>query len=140
MSVWIDRLLLVALLAAILALVVTSLPSLSGETLDGTMLLAHMMASGTLIFGLPILAIVFLRHFSARRPTSAVQSLGYWLTIVAGIITIATVFLCMLPVPSTEQMHELMSIHAWAGYAMIPAAAILIVGTRITRSASRPRS
>lgn len=140
MSAWIDRFLLFALLVVVAALAVTSVPSLRGQTLGGGVLLAHMMASGVLVIGLPVFALAFLRYFSPQRPTSGVQHLGYLATVATGLMTIVTVFLCMLPIPSTHQMHELMSIHGWAGFAMIPAIAVLLVGLRLTRSASHPRS
>jgi hypothetical protein len=140
MSVWIDRILLVALVLVVVALAVTSIPSLGGETLGGQALLAHMMASGFLVIGLPIFAIVFLRHFSANKSTSSLQNLGYLATVATGWLAILTVFLCMLPIPSTHQMHSLMSAHGWAGFAMIPAIIVLLLGLRSTRSASHPRS
>ena len=140
MFVWIDRFLILALIIVVAVLTVTSLPSLGGETLDGQTLLAHMMASGFLVIGLPIFAIVFLRYFSTGQRTSALQRLGYLGTVLAGLLTIVTVFLCMLPIPSTHEMHSLMALHGWAGFAMIPAIVLLLVGLRITRSASHPRS
>ena len=140
MFVWIDRLLLLALVLVVAVLTVTSLPSLGGETLGGQMLLAHMMASGVLVMGLPVFALFFLRYFVAKRATSGFQNLGYLATLATGLVTIVTVFLCMMPIPSTHQMHSLMSIHAWAGFAMIPAIVLLLIGARATRSASHPRS
>ena len=140
MSVWIARILLAALILVVVALTVTSLPSLGGQALLGQALLAHMMASGFLVIGLPIFAIAFLRHFSARQPTSGLQNWGVLATIATGWLAIVTVFLCMLPIPSTHQMHVLMSAHGWAGFAMIPAIIVLLLGVRSTRSASHPRS
>lgn len=140
MSVWIDRILLAALVIVVVALTLTSLPSWGGATLDGQALLAHMMASGFLVFGLPIFAIAFLRYFSGQHRTSAIQHVGYLATVAAGLVTIVTVFLCMLPIPSTHEMHSLMSLHGWAGFVMIPAIVVLLLGVRATRSASRPRS
>ena len=131
MSVWIDRILLAALILVVAALAVTSLPSLGGETLLGRSLLAHMMASGFLVIGLPIFAIAFLRHFSARQPTSGLQNWGVLATIATGLLAIVTVFLCMLPIPSTHQMHVLMSAHGWAGFAMIPAIIVLLLGRAV---------
>lgn len=140
MSVWIDRILLIALVVVVAALTVTSLPALGGQTLQGPTLLAHMMLSGALVIGLPIFAIVFLRHFVAKEPQSRLQSLGYLVTIATGLVTIAAIFVCMLPIPSTDQMHSLMSVHLWAGFAMTPAIIALLLGIQATRSTSRPRS
>ncbi|WP_182867503.1 hypothetical protein [Stieleria mannarensis] len=141
MLVWIDRILLVALVMVVAVLVFTSWPAAMDEqTLDGQALLAHMMASGVLVMGLPVFALFFLRYLPAKRTTSWLQILGYLATVAAGLVAIATVFLCMLPVPSTHQMHSLMSIHGWAGFMMIPAIVVLLIGTRATRSASHPHS
>lgn len=140
MSVWIDRILLIALIAVVIALTVTSLPALGGQALQGQTLLAHMVLSGILVVGLPVFAIAFLRHFSANQSISAWQNLGYLATVLTGLLTITTVFLCMLPIPSTDQMHQLMSAHGWTGFAMIPAIAVLLVGIRTTRSTSRHHS
>ena len=140
MSVWIDRILIVALVIVVGVLAATSLPSLSGATLGGGALMTHMMASGVLVIGLPIFALTFLRYFAPRRSTSGIQHIGYVATIACGLLTIATVFVCMMPIPSTGQMHDLMSLHGWSGFAMIPAIAVLLIGLRLTRSASHPRS
>ncbi|QEF97681.1 hypothetical protein Mal15_17230 [Stieleria maiorica] len=141
MLVWIDRILLLALVMVVAVLVFTSWPAAMDEqTLDGQALLVHMMASGVLVMGLPVFALFFLRYLPAKRTTSWLQILGYIATLAAGLVTIVTVFLCMLPVASTHQMHSLMSVHGWAGFMMIPAIVLLLIGTRATRSASHPHS
>ncbi len=140
MSIWLDRILIVALVSVVAVLSATAVPSLGGGTLGGQALLAHMMASGVLVFGLPIFALAFLRYFAGKVPTAATQKLGYLATVISGLIAIVTVFACMLPIPSTHEMHQLMSIHGWAGFAMIPSIAVMLIGLRATRSASHPRS
>jgi hypothetical protein len=140
MSAWIDRFLLAALVAVVVALAVTSAPSLAGVPLGGRLLLGHMLSSGALVIGLPIFAVVFLRHLAGSSRTSKTQHVGYLATVVTGLATIATVFLCMLPVPSTEQMHALMDVHGWFGFLMIPAVGLLLLGVSFTRSASHRRS
>lgn len=140
MSLWIDRLLLFALVLVVGILTVTALPALFGGALGGKMLLAHMMASGALVVGLPVLALAFLRHFWGSTPIARSQQWGYLACVATGLLTIATVFLCMLPIPSTDQMHELILVHGWAGFAMVPATLLLVVGVKATRSASHPRS
>ena len=140
MTVWIDRILLLALVLVVAALTLTSLPWWSGQTLGGSVLMSHMMASGILVFGLPVFGLFFLRYFSGKPRAAGLQQAGYLATLATGLVTIITVFLCMLPIPPTEQMHLLMSIHGWAGIAMIPAVAVLLLGVRATRSASHHRS
>lgn len=140
MSVWIDRSLLAALLVVVAGLAVTASGTLVGEPLGGETLLAHMMFSGVLVVGLPVFAVVFLRHLTKTTGSSSLQACGYLATVAAGMATIATVFCCMLPIPSTDQMHALMAFHGWFGFAMIPAVGVLLIGTRLTRSTSRHRS
>lgn len=140
MSRWIDRLLLIALCLVVTVLTVTALPSLSGATLGGGWLLVHMMASGALVIGMPLFALAFLRHFFGGTSLAPSQQLGYLTTLATGLLTIATVFLCMLPIPSTNQMHELMKVHGWAGFAMVPAVLLLLAGVKATRSASHLHS
>lgn len=140
MALWIDRLLLVALVVVVVALAATSMPSLSGETLTGQALLGHMVSSGAFVIGLPVFALFFLRHLTGRSGVSRTQQAGYLITVLAGWVTIATVFTCMLPLPSTDQMHRLMEIHGWAGFAMLPAVGLLLLGVGFTRSASHRRS
>ncbi|OYP33795.1 hypothetical protein [Rhodopirellula sp. MGV] len=140
MAIWIDRFLIACLILVVAVLTVTSVPALGGQTLGGSMLLTHMMASGMLVFGLPLFAFVMVRYLSPRHSTSWLYVLGYLLIVVAGLGTIASVFYCMLPIPSTDQMHELMQVHKWAGLAMTPAIVLFLIGMRLTRSASRPHS
>ncbi|MCO8122168.1 hypothetical protein NHH03_10500 [Stieleria sp. TO1_6] len=140
MSVWIDRILLLALILVVALLTITALPFFAGQTLGGQTLLIHMMASGVLVVGLPLFALVFLRHLRPSQPASKAQQAGYLATIATGLLTILTVLACMLPIASTEQMHVLMETHGWAGLAMIPAIGLLLIGMRAKRSASHLHS
>ena len=98
--------LFVAVLAA------TSLPVvIGGGHLDGLKLLLHMMASGGLVFALPLYALHNLTRAMNRQRSGGLQRLGFWLLILAGLVSIATMFLCMLPLASTEQMHQLVELH-----------------------------
>ncbi|MEM0925308.1 MAG: hypothetical protein AAGJ83_04660 [Planctomycetota bacterium] len=139
MALWIDRFVLVALIVVIVVLTVTSVSAFGGEPLAGDQLLGHMMASGVLVVGLPVFAIAFLRHFP-KPESSWTLRVGVMLTIATGLGSMATVFLCMLPIPSTDEMHLLIGVHRWVGLGMIPAAGLVIVGVSLKRSASRPRS
>ena len=146
---WIDRILMTALVIVVGLLAATALPFLSGKPLEGDILLMHMLVSGALVIGLPILAIAFLRYLLPSTLTSpseilasdpeiegpknsrfgrSVFQFGYLTTVLTGLLTIATVFACMLPVPSTEQMHTLIWAHGWAGFAMIPGVLFLLIG------------
>ena len=134
---------------AIVALTVTSLPAITGsnaedegssQALSGTMLMAHMAASGVLVFGLPVFAIVWLPREIASQIASRLEITGFWLLILTGVITIATVWLCMLPVAETQTMHTLMIVHGYAGFAMAPATALLLWGLVSLRRKKRTRS
>lgn len=142
MRIWIDRLLLIAIIVIVAVLTATALPVLAGHHLGGTMLLLHMMASGALVFALPIAALFWLPRYLTRYASDALQRWGFWLLIATGFVTIATVFACMLPYPSTPVMHQLINWHGWAGFAMVPAVLLLLVGSlrwrriQLTRSAT----
>ncbi|MEL6108834.1 MAG: hypothetical protein AAFU85_22730 [Planctomycetota bacterium] len=125
---WIHRILMIALLLAVGALAATAVPALGGGDLSGPFLLAHMFASGVLVIGLPVFALIFLLHLVSPRSRTLYWS--YVGILASGVATIATVFLCMLPIPSTEQMHELITIHGWAGFAMVPAVIVFAIGLR----------
>ena len=130
---WIYRALVAALLVAVGALTVTALPALGGGDLSGSFLLAHMFASGVLVIGLPVFAIVFLWHVLSLRSRTVYWS--YAGILASGVATIATVFLCMLPIPSTGQMHELITVHGWAGFAMVPVSILFALGLRSAKTA-----
>ncbi|TWT78980.1 hypothetical protein CA13_03770 [Planctomycetes bacterium CA13] len=136
-----ERICLLGLVASVAVLTLTALPVLWGSHLMGNTLLVHMMASGVLVFVLPALAVLWLmRTFcigEAVGSASQLENIGFWATVVTGLLAIVTVFVCMLPVASTESMHLLVSIHAYAGFAMVPAVLLFIFGAiRLRRTKS----
>jgi hypothetical protein len=140
MKLWMDRIFLVALIAIIFVLTVTALPVLDGGHLEGPMLLLHMMASGALVIVLPLFALFCLGRSISRFKSGGLQRLGYWSLVITGLLTIVTVFVCMLPLPSTETMHELIAIHGYAGFAMVPAVVLLVLGASRWRRIQSTRS
>ena len=140
MKTWIDRLLIVGLTIVIVVLTATSLPALFGGELGGPMLLVHMMASGALVFALPIFALIWTWRNISRHKSGGIQRLGYWTLILSGLATITTVFLCMLPYPSTDQMHQLIHWHGYAGFAMLPTLVLFLLGTSRWRRMHEMRS
>lgn len=128
MSVWIDRIFLVAITAAIAVLAATASPVLWGVHLGGMRLLLHMMASGVLVNALPLFGLWYLGRCINRMKSGGLQRLGFWSLIFTGVITIATMFACMLPIASTDQMHQLVDVHRYAGFAMVPAIVVLLLG------------
>ncbi|MCD0459319.1 hypothetical protein [Roseiconus lacunae] len=137
---WVDRFLIGCLVLVVAILTATSAPAVLGRPFGGTMLLTHMMASGALVFGLPVFAFAMIRHFLPQHPIARSHAAGFLLTVMAGLLTIASVFACMLPIPSTDQMHRLMQVHKIAGLTMTPAIVLLLIGLRLTRSASHHHS
>ena len=139
MKRWFDRLSLLALTVIIVVVALTSLPALFGGHLAGTILLLHMMASGALVVGLPIYALLYVWRNISRFKSAALERLGFWLLVLTGVLTIASIFLCMLPIPSTDELEQLIQFHGYAGFAMVPALAILLWGAarmKSTRSAT----
>ncbi|QEG42302.1 hypothetical protein [Roseimaritima ulvae] len=134
MKRWIERLLLIAVVVIVAVLTVTAVPVLGGGHLGGTWLLAHMAASGALVFVLPVFAIVGLWREIQDQATSPLQRWGFWAVVLSGLLTIATVFVCMLPLPSTSAMETLIVSHGYAGWALAVATIGLLIGCWRRRS------
>ena len=124
----------------VIVLTVTSVPALASDHLGGTMLMAHMAASGALVFGLPVLAWVGLNKVTQRRASGSAERIGFWAVLLTGWLSIATVFACMLPVFGTDAMHHLIELHGYAGFAMVPATVLLLVGVIFFRKAPKRSS
>jgi hypothetical protein len=139
-KLWIDRIFLLAITAIVAALTATALPVLGGGHLEGTMLLLHMMGSGAMVIALPLFALYYLPRSINRFKSGSLQRIGFWSLIAAGLVTTATMFACMLPLPSTDQMHQLIQLHRYAGFAMVPAVALLMVGASRWRRIQSTRS
>ena len=131
---------LIAILLVVLLLAATAIPSLRGEPLGGPVLLIHMMASGALVMALPLYAILFVWRHLDPIASAAMQRTGFWLVLLTGLVTTGTVFACMLPIASTDTMHKLIVWHGYAGFAMVPAVALLIWGVSRTRRIKSIRS
>jgi hypothetical protein len=140
MSVWIDRALFTAITLAIGVLATTASPVLLGVHLGGMRLMLHMLASGVLVSTLPLLALWYLPRSISPLKSGGLQRLGFWSLLLTGIVTITTMFLCMLPVPSTGQMEQLVAVHRYAGFAMVPAIAVLLLGSARWRRIQSTRS
>ncbi len=116
---WTDVLMLIGLTLVVVSLAVTAAPALNNGHLNGMLLLMHMVASGALVIILPLFAFSGLGAYVrsiASRPT---QRLGFWIVVSTGLLTIATIFLCMLPIPSTSAMETLIRWHGYTGFAML---------------------
>lgn len=113
----------IAVLVAIVVLVVTSLPTLWGGHLTGIALLGHMMASGVVVVLLPVYAAA--RLMSAGNAATRFEWAAFRVLLVLGVITIATMFACMMPLASTATMNQLVWMHGWSGFAMAAAAVLM---------------
>jgi hypothetical protein len=136
----IDRILPIAVLVLVAAGTATAIPVFTEGHVGGTMLLAHMVGSSGLVFVLPVFAVFWLLRCIDHRASDRMERIGFWLLIVSGLLTIATVFACMLPYPSTDQMEKLVALHGYAGFAMVPALVILLAGMARSRRAQANRS
>ncbi|TWU55099.1 hypothetical protein [Rubripirellula reticaptiva] len=114
---------LIAIVVATIVLVVTALPTLAGGHLADARLMVHMMASGVVVTLLPVYAIARLMPSSRGLLDSPVQRAALQCLLLFGLLTIATMFVCMLPIASTHTMETLVSLHGWAGYALAIATA-----------------
>lgn len=140
MRKWIDVGLLLALVVVTTITAITALPALGDhDAVRGDALRTHMLASGVLAVGLPILAIWFLGRGVGGSGFSVVGRVGYWTLLTTGWLTIASVYFCMVPVASTEQMDELIELHGYTGWAMCAATALLLLGLR-RRSPQLPKA
>lgn len=140
MKNFIDRIFELALLVTVCLLTGTALSAYFGEHLGGQTLLYHMIVSGVLVVGLPVFAVWWLFRMIRRDRSSGLQRFGFWTTVLFGLVTITTVFLCMLPLASTEQMEILIKWHGYAGLAMLAAVVVFCLGTRDTRRRESIRS
>lgn len=131
---------LILILAAIALLIIVAaltLTSLGSHPLHGTILMAHMFASGAIAVVLPVFAITWLWRIFGTAKRERWIRVGYWLILVSGFTTTAAMFLSMLPIVGTDHLEQLIAIHAYAGYAMV-AAAILLVIAWICASCKNP--
>lgn len=112
----------VALLVAVGVLFGTSLPTWVGGHLAGNRLLGHMMASGVVVVLLPLYGFLRWNGWLHAPPRSWAVTIAFWMFVGTGFLTIASMFACMLPLPSTSAMRELIDLHGWLGSTMVVAA------------------
>lgn len=100
-------------------------PLLSGEPMLNFWLLAHMAGSGVfgvLLLGMAVLFNPSLSSFERTDPAGIsgakrwwVYRWSMWLTLLAGLVSISTMLLCMLPLLSTESMELVLVLHRLSG-------------------------
>ena len=129
MSDWLFRILVGVITVVVATLTISALPTLADHHMEGQRLMIHMMAGGTLVFAVPAFALLFLGRAISPLRSGGLQRFGYWLLIVASLIAITSVLLCMLPLLSTEQMEQWMTLHGYAGFATVPALLLLVIGS-----------
>lgn len=132
----IERLTLLALMIGIAVLVGTSLPTWWGEHLLGNRLLIHMMGSGVVVVTLPLYGFLRWSRWLAGKERKHGEPTAFWLMMVTGFFTIATMFASMLPLPSTDMLRTLSELHGWVGYALALAAIWTLVALLSRKSSS----
>lgn len=109
-------------LIATVVLFGTSLPTWWGGHFGGYRLLAHMAASGVVVIGLPLYAILrWTDWLSSPIPTRG-SAWTFWALILSGFLTIASMYACMMPSTTTSWMVALIDFHGWIGATMAVAA------------------
>lgn len=106
------------LLIAVAVSVITSLPTWWDGHLGGYALLAHMTASGVIVIALPLYAVLRWTDWFTTIPQRAGEPIAFWIIVVFGFLTIASMFACMTPITSTSTMRELIDLHGWLGSVM----------------------
>jgi hypothetical protein len=129
----IRRLCLVLLVIEIAVLVGTSLPTWWGGHLGGYRLLAHMVASGVVVVLLPVYGILRWTDWLTKPAVSRASGITFWLLIVCGFLTIASMFACMLPSTSTTWMRTLIDFHGWIGSTMAVVTVVHLWQLRLAR-------
>lgn len=124
----IGRLIALVLVVGVFVLMLTSLPWWWGEAIHGKRLLAHMTASGAVVVGLPLFAVFVF----ARGPQRGAA--WTWIAVTLGTATIASMFVCMLPLLGTASQRTAIGLHGWLGWFF---AATLLVGFALRVRAAR---
>lgn len=130
MIVLIRCLTLAVIIAAIAVLVGTSLPTWWGGHFGGFRLLAHTMASGVLVVGLPVYSILWWTEWLSKPNASRANVITFWALVFTGFLTIASMFACMLPTTSTPWMITLIDFHGWIGSTMAIVAILHVLTCR----------
>ena len=137
---WLVRILLVVITIVVAVLTITALPTLDDHHMAGTRLMIHMMAGGSLVVAMPVFALLFLSRAISPQRSAILQRWGFWIMVLAATVSIGSVLMCMLPVLSTEQMHQWMVIHGYAGFTTGAALLLLGLGCLQWRRISATRS
>ncbi len=114
-----DALCRVLLVVSFVALAVTGIGGYYAlGAVDGYGLLVHMAAGGVFTVCLPV--VVLTASSSAlTRPNGALRTLVYWLTVLAALVALGTITLSMTKLFDTAGLHDLLTLHRWAGLALV---------------------
>jgi hypothetical protein len=136
---WIAWLMYGAFLATVGVLAVTSLQAvLSGQALSGYALMGHVSAAGAFTFLLVAVAWLFLPAADIdgdfqREHRWWFARWSSWLLILSALATAGTMFLSMLPLLDTAGLHQVLSVHRFAGLATVAAAVLHAFALAMTR-------
>lgn len=140
MSVWTNRIALAAVVVLTVWLAATSVPSWTSGHLGGGPLLQHLVASGGFVIVLPLYAVLGLGRRLDPTRSNKLDRIGFWTLIGTAFLTIATIFICMLPVASSEMMGHLIRWHGYVGFATLAALVFLLIALVPARRRSRSLS
>ena len=137
---WFTRILLVVICMLVAVLILTSLPTWQHDPMLGQRLMLHMMMGSGLIFTVPLFGVLSISRVIHPQRSTRLQRIGFWMLMLTAMVVIASVLLCMMPLLGTEQMHQTMSIHGYAGLATVPALLALGIGAAQWRRMKAMRS
>ncbi|MBK8979311.1 MAG: hypothetical protein IPM29_25725 [Planctomycetes bacterium] len=139
--------LVLAVLLACLALAATALAGSAraaaapGSGLRGVLLFAHVGVGAAFLVGLALLAVL---RSAASRPGRARDRFGplakvtFWLVLVTGACTGATMLLATFPWFGAEDLERLLDLHRRSGLALAVAALLHAHGLLLGRLGPRP--
>ena len=125
------------LIATITGVALTALTGYGGHLLDdhpsGWVLLAHMAASPLVLLGLAAVALLWGRRhrFDADNDVAGVTKLLFWVFLICGLASAASMLAAMLPVFGYIGQDRLLIIHEWSGIGLIAAGVLYCVCSRV---------
>ena len=138
------------LIASTAVLAVTSLYSIFTDGhMRGWMLWVHLFAAGAFVVTLVLVSLLWASACDMCAPPGggppedrplrfgALTRLSFWLFIVAGVVSLGSMFLSMLTLLNTNQIELAMDVHRYSGVAVVAAAVIHLYSVSLGRLAAR---
>lgn len=126
---WPVRMLSCAWLFVVAMLAATAfVPVVQGQAMRGIAMFLHLAAAGVFMVLLPAVAIQFAATIGRTRGVERCLRFG---GIAAGALTAAAMLIAMLPLLSTAQLHEALTLHRYAGLVTV---ALVILAASVRAS------